>query len=86
MEKDGDFLGEAIQIYQDMKKLRIPMNVATFQTLVNCCVAAKHWQRAMFFVKEMTQLVALPKSATKETCQFFTTVLQYVSKFCLLHF
>jgi hypothetical protein len=75
-ETKGEYLGEAVQIYQDVKKLRLPVNAAIYQTLLNCCVAAKHWQRGMYFLKEYLAHVNIPKKPTAQHLRLFVTLLR----------
>jgi hypothetical protein len=60
---DGGFLGEAIQIYHDMKKHNLVLTVEIFQTLIDICTEASHLPRAIYFLKEMLNRFKFKPSA-----------------------
>jgi len=76
---NGTFIGEAFQIYQDMKKIGTPCNITTYRNLLNVCAADNNWQRGMYVLKEMLNVAPPPaRQEKKPHKKFFATLLQYV--------
>lgn len=72
----GTNLGEAIQIYNDMKRKNIRPNTTTFSTLLDSCIANAHLPRAMFFFKEFTKLTNV-MNRKKATMRFYFKLLRF---------
>ncbi|KAL0481830.1 pentatricopeptide repeat-containing protein [Acrasis kona] len=51
-ECDGGYLGEAIQVYHDMKRRNIQVNVSQYLSLVKTAASAEHLPRVIYFIKE----------------------------------
>jgi pentatricopeptide repeat protein len=64
-------LGEAFEIYQDLKTRGIKPNMVTFQTLLDCCVSSNHLEKGLFVFQEMTKYT---KPSEKQN-KFFVDLL-----------
>lgn len=74
-----DHLGEAFQVYRDMKSAGIQGNLVTFQTLLDCCVTDNHLERGMFVLKEYLETKG-SKGESKGKEKFFNTLLKLCYK------
>ena len=74
----GPNIGEAVQIYTDMKIRKAIPNIQTFLTLAKCCLESNHVPRAMFFMKEMLKYTQIPKKKKKQKpyIEFFQLLLR----------
>jgi len=54
--KNIGYMGEVVQIYNDMQKQRITPSSVTFNRLMDCCILNEHLGRGFFFLKEMLRV------------------------------
>jgi hypothetical protein len=47
------YMGEAVEIYNDLKKQNVNPSMITFERLMDCCIENEHLPRGFFFLKEM---------------------------------
>lgn len=74
-----ELLPEAFAFYKDMKSAKIPPNLVTFQTLLECCVTNNHLERALYVLKEFLQ-TEQSKSESPLKDRFFNTLLKLCYK------
>jgi len=75
MEKEAAHIGDAFQVYNDMKKMGKKANIVTFTHLLNVCINANHLPRALYVMKEMMKTVTLGKDF-KQSTKFFAKLIR----------
>ena len=71
------YLGEAVQIYNDLKKQNVVAGIETYLALIECCAQDSHLPRAIFFLKEMLRARKNVKPSQKVLPIYFA-ILRYV--------
>ncbi|KAG2392568.1 hypothetical protein C9374_011293 [Naegleria lovaniensis] len=79
MEKEAAHIGDAFQIYNDMRKTGKKPNLVTFSHLVNVCINANHVPRALYVLKEM--MISKLKVSEK-TMKQANTICKKLIKLC----
>jgi pentatricopeptide repeat protein len=73
-------LGEAFEIYQDLKTRGIKPNMVTFQTLLDCCVTSGHLEKGLFVFQEMTKYTSFQGEKKEKQKKFFHDLLELCYK------
>lgn len=77
-----DLLGEALEIYGDIKYTRQKPNIQTVSNLLDVCVTNRHLERGLYCLKELLLHCRLPKDQTSATWKKFQKFFRQLLKLC----